>query len=65
MFLKRKYGVGYNMTMLKSSKEANALIMPYFAEKLGIQCKKMSEIQSEFTIQIPKEYSSNFKEFFA
>jgi hypothetical protein len=50
MFLKRKYGVGYNMTMLKASKEANALIMPYFHEKLGENCKKMSEIQSEFTI---------------
>jgi ATP-binding cassette subfamily A (ABC1) protein 3 len=44
MFLKKKYGVGYNMTMLKKNKRANDLIMPYFEEKLGRDCKKMSEI---------------------
>ena len=61
MFLKKKYGVGYNMTMLKTNKRENEMIMPYFCEKLGKDCKKMSEIQSEFTLQIPKEYSDNFK----
>ena len=44
MFLKRKYGVGYNMTMLKTSKEPNNLVMPYFMRRLGPECKKMSEI---------------------
>jgi ATP-binding cassette subfamily A (ABC1) protein 3 len=65
MFLKRKYGVGYNMTMLKTSKEPNDLVMPYFVRKLGPECKKISEIQSEITLQIPKEYSDKFKKFFS
>ena len=30
MFLKRKYGVGYNITMIKKTKEINQSIMPYF-----------------------------------
>jgi hypothetical protein len=50
MFLKRKYGVGYNLTMLKSSKEPNDLVLPYFWANLGPDVKKMSEIQSEITL---------------
>ena len=29
MFLKRKYGVGYNLTMLKASTGTNDLVLPY------------------------------------
>jgi ATP-binding cassette subfamily A (ABC1) protein 3 len=65
MFLKRRYGVGYNMTMIKASKTVNDLVMPYFWTHLGNEVKKMSEIQSEITLQIPKEYASKFKNFFA
>ena len=32
-------------------------------EKLG-HCKKLSEISSEITFQIPYQYSGQFKEFF-
>lgn len=44
MFLKKRYGVGYNMTMLKESKDPNPEIMKYFAKNLGPDVKKMSEI---------------------
>lgn len=64
MFLKRRYGVGYNMTMIKANRQVNELVLPYFWEKLGKEVKKMSEIQSEVTLQIPKEYASKFKTFF-
>lgn len=30
MFLKQKFGVGYNMTMLKTESELNTKVLPYF-----------------------------------
>ena len=50
MFLKRKFGVGYNLTMLKTSAENNTLVLPYFWYRLGKDVKKLSEIQSEVTL---------------
>ena len=44
MFLKKRYGVGYNMTMLKETKDPNHMIMPYFVKHLGPDIKKVSEI---------------------
>jgi ATP-binding cassette subfamily A (ABC1) protein 3 len=44
MFLKRKFGVGYNLTMLKTSSEFNTLVLPYFWYRLGKGVKKLSEI---------------------
>jgi len=35
MFLKKKFGVGYNLTMLKSSSEINNLVLPYCHYRLG------------------------------
>lgn len=65
MFLKRKFGVGYNLTMLKSGHEPNALVLPYFWYRLGPEVKKLTEVQSEITLQIPTKYASKFKTFFA
>jgi ATP-binding cassette, subfamily A (ABC1), member 3 len=46
LFLKRKFGAGYNLTMLKKegAKENNSKIMPYFIQNLGPQVKKLGEI---------------------
>lgn len=46
LFLKRKFGAGYNLTMLKQegSSENNQKIMPYFIKNLGYQVKKLGEI---------------------
>lgn len=30
MFLKKKFGVGYNMTMIKTNPEENKHVLPYF-----------------------------------
>ena len=38
--------------------------MPYLHSKLGNQVTKLTEIAGEMTIQIPREYTSAFKEFF-
>jgi ATP-binding cassette subfamily A (ABC1) protein 3 len=35
LFLKNRFGVGYNLTMVKSEKEPNTLIEPFLVEKLG------------------------------
>ena len=64
MFLKRKFGVGYNLTMLKTGHEPNALVLPYFWYRLGTDVKKLTEVQSEITLQIPNHYSHKFKAFF-
>lgn len=65
IFLKNKFGVGYNLTIVKDSSEPNNKIMQYIHEHLGYKVKKQSEIQVEMTIQIPHEYSILFAKFFA
>lgn len=50
--------------MLKSSSEINNLVLPYCHYRLGNNVQKLSEIQTEITLQIPNEYSDKFKEFF-
>lgn len=50
MFLKKKFGVGYNMTMIKASPSENKLVLPYFQFKLGADVKKLSEINTEITV---------------
>ena len=64
MFLKNRFGVGYVMTIVKSNPQQNTLIIPYMHEKLGSQVTKLTEIAGEMTIQIPREYTALFREFF-
>jgi ATP-binding cassette subfamily A (ABC1) protein 3 len=63
LFLKNRFGVGYNLTMVKKSKEPNLKIGQYLVEKLG-EARKLSEVSSEITYQIPTHLSSKFKVFF-
>ena len=49
LFLKNRFGVGYNLTMVKKSKEENMKVGPYILEKLGKDVKKLSEVSSEIT----------------
>jgi len=42
LFLKKKFGCGYNLTMLKASTELNNKILPYAKEHLGENCKLKS-----------------------
>lgn len=64
LFLKNRYGVGYNITMVKKSKENNVKIEKYLQANLGPEVKFMSEVSSEITFQIPNAYSTQFKTFF-
>lgn len=49
LFLKNRFGVGYNLTMVKKTKEDNTKVGPYLIDKLGSQIKKLSEVSSEVT----------------
>ena len=48
LFLKNRFGVGYNLTMVKKSKDPNTKIGTYLQERLG-EVKKLSEVSSEIT----------------
>lgn len=65
IFLKSKFGVGYNLTVVKTSGKLNTELMSFLTEKLGSEVVLQSEIQSEMTITIPQKYSIKFAEFFA
>jgi len=63
LFLKKRFGAGYKLTMVKLSKEKNKLIGPYLKEKLG-EVFLLSEVSSEITYGIPNESVTKFKAFF-
>jgi len=48
LFLKNRFGVGYNLTMVKKSKEPNNKVGKYLESKIG-EVKKLSEVSSEIT----------------
>lgn len=48
LFLKNRYGVGYNFTMVKKNKENNDLVEKYLNEKLG-KNKKLTDVSGEMT----------------
>lgn len=49
LFLKNRFGVGYNLTIVKSSKEENPRINDYLSTNLGPQIQVVSEVSSEIT----------------
>ena len=64
MFLKSRFGMGYVMTLVKGNPRPNDKVLTYLRQKLGPRVSKLSEIQGEMTIQIPREYTYMFKDFF-
>ncbi len=49
LFLKNRFGVGYNLTMVKKTKEANKMIGKYLEAHLGPEVKLLQEVSSEIT----------------
>ena len=64
IFLKKKFGIGYNMVIVKDYTEPNTVLLPYLHKNLGPKTQMTSEIQNEITIKIPEIYSSKFTDFF-
>ena len=54
--MKTKFGLGFNMNLVKQSTEQNQVLMPFLHENLGSKVILTSEIQSEICIKIPTEY---------
>lgn len=44
IFLKSKFGTGYNLTILKSNSDQNPEVMTYLQDNLGARVKLQSEI---------------------
>jgi ATP-binding cassette, subfamily A (ABC1), member 3 len=66
LFLKNKYGVGYNLTIAKKSKKdlAEKFLSEYLRGRLGPEVKCLQEVSSEIIFQIPYALSGKFKAFF-
>lgn len=64
LFLKNRFGVGYRLSMVKKSKDANEQVGVFLSQNLGPDVHMLSEVSSEITFQIPKDYSDKFKSFF-
>jgi ATP-binding cassette, subfamily A (ABC1), member 3 len=64
LFLKNRFGVGYNLTMLNKSKEPNRQIASYLKQNLGQEINLLSEVSNEITYQIPHSLTNKFKDFF-
>lgn len=64
LFLKKRYGVGYNLIMAKKERrmlpEVDSFILSHIPNAI-----KLQEVSSEITYQLPTESSGLFKKFFS
>jgi ATP-binding cassette, subfamily A (ABC1), member 3 len=63
LFLKKRYGVGYNLIIAKENKDPNPEIDTFVHERIQ-SAIKLSEVSSEVTYQIPQNESNKFETFF-
>lgn len=63
LFLKNKYGVGYNLTIAKKDRNPAPQVDAFINERID-NAIKMQEVSSEISYQLPKESSAQFKKFF-
>ncbi|CAI2381272.1 unnamed protein product [Moneuplotes crassus] len=63
LFLKKQFGVGYNLVVAKEDNQPNPDIEEFIFRRLN-HCVKLSEVSSEVTFQIPQSESVKFEEFF-
>ena len=64
LFLKNRYGVGYNLVISKKTRDPGPQIDKFITDRIKT-AKKMQEVSSEISYQLPKEEADNFKKFFA
>ena len=64
MFLKEKFGFGYNMSVVKKSSEINKNLMVFLHDRLGPEVRLLSEVATDLKIQIPQDYAPKFATFF-
>lgn len=64
LFLKNRYGVGYNLTIAKANRQPAPQVDEFIQARID-GAKKMQEVSSEISYQLPTESVSQFKAFFA
>ena len=64
LFLKNRFGVGYNLVIAKKSRN-DAPQIDNFILKYIPTAIKLQEVSSEMTFQLPNEANNLFKQFFA
>lgn len=64
LFLKKKFGVGYNLVISKKSKLPSPKIDDFVNSYLN-NVQKMQEVSSEIQYQIPTSNADKFKTFFS
>jgi ABC-type multidrug transport system ATPase subunit len=62
LFLKKRFGIGYHLTV---EQESETIVSKFLKENLGEDIKFVSQVANEVTYQVPTDYNSKFKEFFA
>lgn len=63
LFLKNRFGVGYNLVIAKNSRDPAPEIDKFVTSKID-NVKKLQEVSSEITYQLPSSSSKQFKDFF-
>ena len=63
LFLKNRYGVGYNLVIAKRTRQPAPQIDKFVFDRIN-GVNKLSEVSSEMTFQLPTESAAQFKEFF-
>lgn len=63
LFLKNRYGVGYNLVIAKKDRRPAPEVEKFVQERIP-SAKKMQEVSSEIAYQLPAESSMLFKQFF-
>jgi len=63
LFLKKRYGAGYNLVIAKQVREPLPEVDKFIMARLP-DAIKLQEVSSEITYQLPSESSSKFKQFF-
>jgi len=61
IFLKNKFGTGYNLSILKSDSQKNTEVVSYLKSNLGEDVIMQSEIQQEMTMRIPFQHCDKFE----
>jgi ATP-binding cassette subfamily A (ABC1) protein 3 len=63
LFLKNRYGVGYNLVFAKKSRDPAPQVDEFIQSRIQ-EAVKMQEVSREIRYQLPTSSSSKFKDFF-
>ena len=64
LFLKNQFGVGYNIILVKISPDSDSGPIESFIKSKIPTCKKISDVSSEISFQLPMSSLKNFSSLF-